>query len=216
MLTAPTSRRTTANRENAKLSTGPRTDAGKQRSSLNALRHGLFSHAAVLPTEDPAAYQLHCRRFIDELLPVGALEEHLVQSLADTAWRLNRIPALEAKLLAAALAKPATNLTPADPADPDLAIAQGLAEQTRPLTALSAGEQRLSRQFDRILNQLRDLQTAREQSEGDPDETEEAEETNDTGETPAGPGPVGFVLQKNSAKASQEGPTQTITARGVM
>lgn len=33
--------RTTANRANAKLSTGPRTEAGKQRSCLNATKHGL-------------------------------------------------------------------------------------------------------------------------------------------------------------------------------
>ena len=38
---APASPRTTANRLNAQLSTGPRTAAGKLRSSLNALRHGL-------------------------------------------------------------------------------------------------------------------------------------------------------------------------------
>ena len=32
---------TRANRANARHSTGPRTESGKQRSSLNALRHGL-------------------------------------------------------------------------------------------------------------------------------------------------------------------------------
>ena len=34
-----------ANRENAKKSTGPRTTAGKSRASRNAMRHGLFSVA---------------------------------------------------------------------------------------------------------------------------------------------------------------------------
>src|ERR1700693_1905973 len=45
------------NRSNAQHSTGPRTDAGKQRSSQNALRHGLTARSAVIPSEDPADYQ---------------------------------------------------------------------------------------------------------------------------------------------------------------
>ena len=52
-----------ANRANARLSTGPRTAAGKERSSQNALTHGLTSRSPVLATEDPAAFQLHRRQF---------------------------------------------------------------------------------------------------------------------------------------------------------
>src|SRR5260370_427836 len=39
--------RAETNRENAKKSTGPRTEAGKQRCSLNALRHGLIGDEVV-------------------------------------------------------------------------------------------------------------------------------------------------------------------------
>ena len=38
-----------ANRRNSLHSTGPRTESGKQRSSLNALTHGLTARTAVLP-----------------------------------------------------------------------------------------------------------------------------------------------------------------------
>ncbi len=79
-------------------STGPRTAAGKQRSSMNALTHGLTSRSPVLPSEDPAAYQHHCRQFFDEYQPATPTESQLTQELADTAWRLNRIPHLEADL----------------------------------------------------------------------------------------------------------------------
>src|SRR5580658_7429722 len=79
-------------------STGPRTAAGKQRSSMNALTHGLTSRSPVLATEDPAAYQLHCRQFFDEYQPATPTETHLTQEIADTAWRLNRIPLLESEL----------------------------------------------------------------------------------------------------------------------
>src|SRR5271170_6974247 len=87
------------NRANARHSTGPRSETGKQRSSLNALTHGLTARTAVLPSEDPAAFELHCRQFRDEYKPSTPTETQLVQELADTAWRINRIPLLEAALL---------------------------------------------------------------------------------------------------------------------
>ena len=46
------SARDEVNRANALLSTGPKTEEGKQRSSLNALRHGLTGQTVVMPTED--------------------------------------------------------------------------------------------------------------------------------------------------------------------
>src|SRR5580698_3776138 len=87
------------NRANAQHSTGPKTEAGKQRSSLNALRHGLTGQIVVMPTEDLAAYQSHLKSFEDEYAPEGATEANLVQALADTSWRLNRVAALETNLL---------------------------------------------------------------------------------------------------------------------
>ena len=44
-------RRLTANRENAKKSTGPNTEDGKNRSRFNALKHGLTGAGIVLPAE---------------------------------------------------------------------------------------------------------------------------------------------------------------------
>jgi hypothetical protein len=38
--------RAAINRANSQHSTGPRTESGKQRSSLNALRHGLTAQSA--------------------------------------------------------------------------------------------------------------------------------------------------------------------------
>ena len=70
--------RATINRENAQHSTGPRTVEGKRRSSLNALQHGLTATTAVLPTEDPAAYQQHCLNFRTEYQPATPTETHLV------------------------------------------------------------------------------------------------------------------------------------------
>jgi len=91
--------RTSINRANAQHSTGPRSEAGKQRSALNALTHGLTARTAVLPSEDPAAFEQHCRQFLEEYRPATPTETQLVHELADTSWRMNRIPLLEADVL---------------------------------------------------------------------------------------------------------------------
>jgi hypothetical protein len=161
-----TDSRAVANRANARLSTGPRTAAGKQSSKLNALRHGLTGHTIVLPSEDHAAYQRHVQSFTDEYQPKGATEQHLVQSIADTAWRLNRIPALETNLLTLGIVDHAAALSVDHPQAHDaLAMAAAFRENTRAFAALSMHGHRLSRQFERALQQLRALQAQRRETE---------------------------------------------------
>src|SRR5215467_58147 len=46
-----------ANRRNAQLSTGPKSEEGKSKSSLNAVRTGLTGRTVLLPTDDAAGYQ---------------------------------------------------------------------------------------------------------------------------------------------------------------
>ena len=45
-----------ANRENAQRSTGPRTEASKQTTRLNALKHGLAATLLVLSDEDATKF----------------------------------------------------------------------------------------------------------------------------------------------------------------
>ena len=54
-----------ANQKNAQHSTGPKTDAGKAKSSRNALKHGLTAEAAVLPNENPADFEAHVNHWLD-------------------------------------------------------------------------------------------------------------------------------------------------------
>lgn len=150
------------NRENAQLSTGPKTESGKQRSALNALRHGLTSQIVVMATEDLAAYQRLLKSFHDEYHPKGATEAELVQSLADASWRLNRVAALEANLLTLAAAQAHFPLTEAPTQIQEaMALASCLEAQSKALTNLSLHSQRLARQFERTVVQLRDLQSIR-------------------------------------------------------
>jgi hypothetical protein len=151
--------RTRANRANSQHSTGPRTEAGKQRSSLNALRHGLTAASPVLPSEDPAAYQDHRRRFFDEYQPATPTETQLTQELADTSWRFNRIPLLEADVLARAAASVPPHRETAQEITFDIVDAHRL------LANLGIQGHRLSRQFQKSLDALRDIQAGRAERE---------------------------------------------------
>jgi hypothetical protein len=92
--------RLAANRANAQRSTGPCTKEGKAKSSLNAVKTGLTGRTVLLPSEDAEAYEAHLARYQQEFQPVGVLETQLVQNLADTQWRLDRIANLEAGIFA--------------------------------------------------------------------------------------------------------------------
>jgi hypothetical protein len=154
------------NRANAQHSTGPKTEAGKQRSSLNALRHGLTGQIVVMPTEDLQAYQAHLNAHTAEYHPQGATESDLVQVLADTVWRLNRVAALETNLLTLALVGDLIRLPGAPPQVQDaLSIVAALESQSKALSILSVHSQRLSRQLERTVAQLHDLQKIRRTQE---------------------------------------------------
>src|SRR3954470_20990556 len=83
-----------ANRANAQLSSGPTSSEGKAKVSHNALKTGLTGRPILLPTDDIAAYQAHVERMFKQFSPLEDEEKRLTQSLADTLWRLERIPSL--------------------------------------------------------------------------------------------------------------------------
>jgi hypothetical protein len=119
-----------------------------------------------MPTEDLHAYQLHLQSFTGEYDPQGATEAHLVQALADTSWRLNRVAALETNLLTLGIANALSPITDApSPVQDAFSIVAALESQSKALANLSMHSQRLSRQFERTVMQLRDLQETRRAQE---------------------------------------------------
>ncbi len=84
-----------ANQKNSQLSTGPTSDSGKSKSSLNAVKTGLTGRTVLLSADDAAAYQTHLERIFAAWDPADDAERTLTQTLADTEWRLLRIPSLE-------------------------------------------------------------------------------------------------------------------------
>lgn len=85
-----------ANRRNAQLSTGPRTLEGKAQSAANALKHGLRSERATLPSEDRAAHERLRADLFARYAPADEAEARLVDALALAYARLARLPAAEA------------------------------------------------------------------------------------------------------------------------
>jgi len=158
--------RAAVNKANAQKSTGPRTEAGKQRSSLNALRHGLTGQTIVLPTEDHSAYQRHSQAFLDEYRPKGATEIQLVQSLLDTSWQLNRASAVETNLFSLGITEMEDRIRASHPeAEAALAMALAYREHNRAFANICISRQRLTREFQRTLVLLRQIQSERRQNE---------------------------------------------------
>jgi len=153
-----------ANRANAQLSTGPSTPEGKLKSSHNALKTGLTGRTIVLPTDDVAAYEKLVAQINRKFQPETDEEKHLVQSVADTEWRLLRIPTLEAGLYAIGRNELAGEFaSETDPATRAAMIeAQIFRVYKRDFSNLRLQENRLRSQLEKDTAQLTQIQDDRE------------------------------------------------------
>ena len=112
-----------ANQANARLSTGPKTDAGKAAVSQKATSHGLSSDSfTLLPHENPEEFTTLLETLKKEYAPGCSSEDFLVTEMARAQWKLRRIDAIETAILAGAAA--------AGPADPWSAIAEQFGNHT--------------------------------------------------------------------------------------
>lgn len=84
-----------ANQENAKLSTGPTSAAGKLKVSGNRITHGILSNKLLLDGENPDQYQSLLDDLQAQLKPVGTLELSLVEKIAVILWRQRRLVSAE-------------------------------------------------------------------------------------------------------------------------
>lgn len=83
-----------ANRRNSQRSTGPKTEAGKAASRLNAVKHGLLAKEIVITRgdfqENEHEFAVLLERLREEKHPVGISEELEVQKIAYCYWRMAR------------------------------------------------------------------------------------------------------------------------------
>ena len=80
-----------ANQQNAQKSTGPKTDLGKQVVSKNRISHGILSNRLLLDSENPDEFRALLDDLQIQLKPVGSLELSLVEKIAITLWRQQRL-----------------------------------------------------------------------------------------------------------------------------
>ncbi len=84
-----------ANQENAKKSSGPRTEAGKAISALNNFRHGFNGAFSILPWEDEDQYDLLYGGLLDDHRPSNTTERLLVKTMAQSYWLRERALTLQ-------------------------------------------------------------------------------------------------------------------------
>src|SRR3984885_3726850 len=148
-----------ANRNNAQLSHGPVTDAGRKRSSMNALRHGLTGQVTTMTDEDRTAHEKFSRALIQDLAPRGAMETQLAQRIATDSWRLNRISAVEDNLFALGVNEHGGKLNlEHEQIDAALTPARVFTLESKHLQLLTLYEQRINRAIQKNLAVLKSLQ----------------------------------------------------------
>jgi len=92
-------KRIDANGRNARKSTGPRTPEGKERSSRNALKHGLTATRVVMLDEDGDEFEGIRERLVEELAPGGGFPAILAGRIAAASWRLKRAAKIEREMM---------------------------------------------------------------------------------------------------------------------
>jgi hypothetical protein len=141
-----TEKQVLANRQNAKGSTGPRTERGKNRSRRNAIRHGLLAETILDLHENPAIYKALQKAIFADYHPQTNFELELIGRLVSLLWRLRRAVAIESGLL---------NIN---------------TENSRDRNQAASSTNRLSIFYNLIPSHMSDGQTGRDQTANQPTE----------------------------------------------
>jgi hypothetical protein len=155
-----TERQLAANRTNAKRSTGPVTEAGKQASSQNALHHGILSHSCIiLKGERADRFDALHASLIQEFRPSTPNEHMLIQTMAVARWRQVRNWTIQT----ATIELETANQDPEAGSPPVIAALafRSLADNSQALHLLQRYDTALDRQYSRALSNLLKVRAAR-------------------------------------------------------
>lgn len=160
-----------AARRNGAKSKGPVTDAGKERSSANATRHGLSAkHIIVLSNESNEGFLKLVARFEEMFQPVDDIERGFVRQAAAARWRLLRASVIETSLFDLQMADDMAEVRQMYPnadVDEGIRLAVAFKKMTADRTLEMAGryETRLSREYERAIRGLDRVRAERKQRE---------------------------------------------------
>ena len=142
-----------ANRRNAQLSTGPKTQEGKAAVRLNALRHGLRARSILLPGENVEDYHQLCAGLEADWNPQSRTEQLLVEQMAVAQWKLARLEVGERSIFAQGM-----------PAEKQMAL----------LDRFSVQRARLERSFSNAAHDLEHFQKTRSARQAEQDQQDPA------------------------------------------
>ena len=154
MPTAPSLAQSMASRQNGARSTGPATAAGKARSALNGVRHGLSGRTFfLLPDEDPAEFQAHEAMWLAVWTPRDLHEHEATACAIRVMWREIRADRLEAQVL--------TDLFAAGEIADEAERQAAKATAFKALGTLLRYRSRIEREHDRAMQALESLRQRR-------------------------------------------------------
>jgi hypothetical protein len=155
-------------RANGAKSRGPTTPEGKEKSSRNALKHGLTAGTGniLLDCEDPAEFEQAFNKLFGIHEPATPAEKDIVEEMVAARWRIRRMWTIETNLFNVEILTQQSNPSISEAATPGpgihLALAyRALSDDSRSLALASRYEARLQRLYDRAYKTLRELQQAR-------------------------------------------------------
>jgi hypothetical protein len=125
---------------------------------MNAVKHGLSSRKPLIPGEDEAEFAQFTSEWVHQLRPFGPRERLAAEQAIMAAWRLRRVPQIEAGLLALQMRMDSERMRPVHP----FAMSS---EAYQELSRLDRHQAALERTLDRSLKELERLQAERGEDE---------------------------------------------------
>ena len=158
-----TKKQAEASRANGRKSRGPKTLAGKLRSALNSMSHGLTSGTVVLTAEDPQEYAALRSAYLQRFQPADTVEAEAVDAMVLARWYLRRAAKAETALVDVTMDLQDRKIARKfDRVDLGIIVAlaiKKLYDRSTSLANVQRHAARLQRDFQRALNELRSLRS---------------------------------------------------------